>query len=138
MVDEFHLVATALAPALIHPHQHVRPVTGLRAAGTGMNGDEGIATVKRPAQQLAQFKGGDILFERLVLLLHLTPRIRVARLFGQLDESVKVPGTRFKILQRSDFLFDDIRAVDRLSRRVRVIPEARGRQAVLQHGQFVF
>ncbi len=138
MIDELDFISTALAPALIHPHQHVRPVTGLRATGTGMDGDEGIATVKRPAQQLAKFKAGNISPELFVLLLHFTPRVCVARLFGQLNQSIKITNTRFQILKRFDLLFDDVRAVDRLARSIRVIPEARGRQAVLQHGQFVF
>ena len=138
VIDEFDFVAAALAPALIHAHQHVRPVTGLRATGAGVDHDEGVATIKRPTEKLAEFKGTHIGFELRVLLIHFAPGVHVARFFREIDESVEVSGPLLQILERSDFLFDDIRAVDRLARRIGVIPEAGGRQAVLQHRQFVF
>jgi hypothetical protein len=90
VVDELDLVATALAPALIHAHEHVRPVAGLRATGSGVDGDEGIATVKRPAEELAELKGAHVVFELRVLLIDLTPGVHVTGLLRQVDEPVEV------------------------------------------------
>jgi hypothetical protein len=61
-----------------------------------------------------------------------------ASVFGEVDQAIKITRTRLQLLEGSDFLFDDIRAVDRLPRRVRVIPKAGGTHAVLQHCQLVF
>lgn len=76
---------------------------GLRATGPGVDGDEGVPAIKRPVEKLAEFKGGDILFELRVLLIDFAPGVHVARFFREFDESVEVSRTLLQILERSDF-----------------------------------
>jgi hypothetical protein len=45
VVVEHGFKPLALGPAQIHAQQHIRPVLGLSAAGSGMNGDDGVACV---------------------------------------------------------------------------------------------
>ena len=43
--------AFALRPAEVHAQEHLRPVLRLRAAGAGVDGDQGVAVVLRPAEE---------------------------------------------------------------------------------------
>ena len=45
IVQHFHGHAVGSGPAVVHPVEHLRPVLRLGAAGTGMEGQDGVAVV---------------------------------------------------------------------------------------------
>src|SRR5205814_7646095 len=72
-IHRLRFVSAAFDPALIHPQQHVGPVTRFRSAGSGMNGNECVGTIIFAGKELPQFElaelvdqpsmlGGDVSF----------------------------------------------------------------------------
>jgi hypothetical protein len=55
VIDHLRLEAVLLSPPQIHAHQHLGPVLRLRAAGSGMNVDDGIQPVVFTGQQNFRF-----------------------------------------------------------------------------------
>ena len=54
ILHDLGLVAAPVAPAQVHAQQHLGPVLGLGAAGSGMKGDDGVPAVVGAAEELAQ------------------------------------------------------------------------------------
>ena len=54
IVENLFAITAPVAPAQIHAQENLRPVLGLGAAGAGMERDDGVTPVVRPAEQLGQ------------------------------------------------------------------------------------
>ena len=62
-VGDLHLPAARLGPALIHAHEHVRPVARLGAAGPGVDAEDAVALVVRPVEEDLQLQRIELLEE---------------------------------------------------------------------------
>ena len=56
-LDQFRLELALLAPAQIHAQQHLRPILGLGAAGTGLDLQEGVVRVHLAGKHAAKLQG---------------------------------------------------------------------------------
>ena len=71
VVHELIGVAVALRPAGIHPVEHLRPVLGLGAACSGVEGEDSIVGIVLAGQKRRQTALVDLLFQRLIAGGHL-------------------------------------------------------------------
>lgn len=104
-IDNLRLVALSLAPAQEHPKDHFGPVLRLRAAGTGIDANNGVALILQSAQFLLEFQGLNLFFQGVQALFELVFRFLVRFLFKELDKGFQVPGFRFKGGNGFDIVF---------------------------------
>ena len=124
VVHHLHLVAVAVRPHVVHAVEHGSPVLGLGAAGSGVEGENGVVGVILPGEQGAQAHGLRLLGEGSKLALQLLQHGVVVFLNGHLAHGVHiVPGRAelFKIL----FLgLQHLQALLHLLGSLHIVPEA--------------
>ena len=50
-VQRFNLESLPFSPPHVHAQQHLRPILGFRAAGPGVDGEDGVVGIPLPRQQ---------------------------------------------------------------------------------------
>src|SRR5205085_7766828 len=55
-VYDFHSVSVFLRPARIHAHEHLRPVARFGASAAGLDSEERVAGILRPAEHRLKLK----------------------------------------------------------------------------------
>jgi len=89
-VDDLGLEAAPLAPADVHPGQHLRPVLGVDAALAAVDDDDRVGPVVGPAERGLQLELADGGGERRRLRLDLAGHRRVlGRQLGEVGEIVR-------------------------------------------------
>jgi len=136
----YHLpcVAVLLGPAQVHAGQHVHPVAGLGAPGSGVDVDDGVVCIIRPGEELGQ------------LLLRQPPRglgqrgLDLRRLglgvlfFGQLGEGGEILGLTQELLKRLQLPLAPGDLGEQALRALAVLPEVRRGGALLELSQLSF
>ena len=77
-------------PADIHPHQHLGPVGGVHSAGTGPDGDDGLALVIFAGEERPDFHRLEVLAQLLELRVGLGQFVVAPFFGGQLVEHREV------------------------------------------------
>jgi hypothetical protein len=75
IIEGFHFITFALGIAHIHSQKHLGPVLGLRAAGAGVDAQDGVADVILLEVQCLKFGLGELFFKCPNGLLELIPDI---------------------------------------------------------------
>ena len=97
-VIHFGFQTPALGIAQIHAQQYLGPILGLGAAGTGMQGDDGILVVIFPTQHHLQFQAAQVLLLDLELIGGFGQNGLVRLFLGQIQEDFQIFETLFLIL----------------------------------------
>jgi hypothetical protein len=125
-------VAAAFGPALIHAEEHVGPVAGFGAAGTGVDGEVGVAAVEGAGKHEVKLVAGECGEQVFVFLLNFLMAGGVAFFFGHLDEDFEVLGAGVETGEGFDAAFDAVDLVDDFAGVALVVPEARGGHAFFE------
>jgi len=80
------LPAARLAPAQVHAQQHLGPILGLGAAGTGLDVDEGIGSVHLAGEHALEFQLLDVLLVALHVGHHRQGGVLVLLALGQFQQ----------------------------------------------------
>ena len=125
-IGDVNFPTARFSPALVHPHEHVGPITRLRAAGAGVNADDAVAPVVRAAQENFQFQRVEfleisrkVLFEFLLNFFLGLGRLR----FAQLDHHVEILEFLFRLEKRLNFVPQGIGFLDEFLRLFAIAPE---------------
>jgi len=124
-VQFLDLVAAVLRPADVHAREHLRPVRGVVAAGSGAHGHDGGALIVFVVEQGRDLEFGELFAQLRDIPLGLGQGVGVAFILGHLDEEfgiVDALAELLELLQRSLFVRERGRG---LLRRIRVVPECR-------------
>ena len=84
LVVDLHLEAAALEPAQVHAQQHLGPVLAFRAAGAGMDGEDGAAFVVLAAEEALLFAALQLALKRGDAVHELPQELVVDGVAGQL------------------------------------------------------
>ena len=137
-VGDFDLPAARFRPALIHPHEHVRPIARLGAARTGVDAENAIAPVVRAAEKYPEFERVKFLEKLREILLEflLDFCLRFFRLgLAQFDHHLEIFELLFRLEQRLDFAAKGIGLVDELLGLLAVVPETFRRHQVVEFAE---
>ena len=133
-VEHLHFETVALRPAGVHAHQHLGPILRFRAAGTGVNREEGVAAVVGAAEHVLELEGLELGLDLLGFRFEgpLQCQVDLRLGFQQLRQIAPLIHALAKIvvgleppLQRLDFL-------DRGARLLLVRPQSPIRHDVLE------
>ena len=86
LVEDLGGEAMALGPAEVHPEQHLRPIGGLRTAGTGADRHEGVAVVVFAAEQQVSPSHGILGLEVARLAGNVVEDALVGLFLGEVEE----------------------------------------------------
>ena len=89
-LDQLGLEPPALAPAQIHPEQHLRPVLRLGAAGPGLDVDERAGGVHLAGEHPAELQSPEPFVESRDLRIDLGDDRGVGFLLGQAEERLRI------------------------------------------------
>ena len=112
-----------LGPHHVHPHQHLGPVTGLGAAGPGVDGDKRVAVVVGTAQHRPQLEGLQVGLGPLAALSDLLVEVVAAVFLGQLDRGRQVIGLPDDILEGFEHRVERLHLSDDALGLLLVVPE---------------
>ena len=113
-----------LRPAGVHPVEHLGPVLGLRAAGPGVELQNGVASVVLPGEERGHPGGLRLPFQGGVLLAQFLQDLRVVGLLPHLTQGSQVLPGGFQLLLAGDFVLQLFQAGLDLLRAGQVVPEA--------------
>jgi hypothetical protein len=134
-VDDLRLEARALRPPQIHPHQHLRPVLRLGAAGAGVDRHDDVLLVLRAGEHRLELEGLERAPDLGEALLDLGVQALVARLDGHLPQHADV-GRLAREVAEGPYRAGELGAL--LDERLGlpgVVPEARRRHLGVDRGQ---
>ncbi len=117
------LKSLLLGPAQVHAHQHLRPVLAFRAAGAGVDGDNGVQRIGLAVEHGAGFQ----LFVERGQSLDIALQIgeHVFALARQLEISFDVAGAADERLIVGDKVLQALALAHQRLRRGRVVPQCR-------------
>jgi hypothetical protein len=95
--------APAFAPAQVHAQQHIRPVLGFSAAGTGLDIDERVGGVHFAGKHAAKFERLELRFQPREIFFYRFGGLGVLFLAGQTEQ---LPGFFEPAVQRDDGIDD--------------------------------
>ena len=137
-VSHIHLPTARFGPALVHPQEHVRPVTGLGAARTGVDAHDAISTVVRAIEENSKLErieflevAGNVAFEFLLDIELGRFRLR----FAELNHDPEVVELLLGLQQGFDAVAERIGFVDELLCLLTVIPEMINRHQGVEFAQ---
>ena len=125
--------AVALGPAVVHAEQHLGPVLGLSAAGTGVEGEDSVVLIVLAGKQGGQLHGGNLVFNGFNLLFGLVHQREVLGLVAHLDEGHAVPGAALELLIGLVLPLEGGHALGDFLGLLHIVPEAGLGGLVLQH-----
>ena len=122
-VQNLVLEAHVVGPVLVHTDEHLRPVHGLGAAGTGMEAEDGVVAVVLTGQQSAEGLAIQLLFKGGKAFLHLGEEALVLHLLGHLNggDHVLVHGVQSAVV--GDLVLQLLGALQHLLALGRIVPE---------------
>jgi hypothetical protein len=135
VIDQLHLHPVPLGPSAVHALQHSGPIVALGSTGARVDFDIAVVGVGfarqqrrdlvalRPLRQLGE--RANTVVDQGVVALHL----------GQLDQFDRVLELRLDLARRSDCLLEAPALAHHLLRRLRVIPQRRILDLVVQFAQ---
>ena len=112
-------------PARIHAYEHLCPVLGFRAAGTGVEGQDGVARIVFTGKEQQYFAPFDFLQEGIVLFFNFTGQIRFLFFHGNFQVVQEVCCFRCQFFVAFDFRLQECRFLRNFTGLVRVIPKIR-------------
>ena len=124
-IQDSQFIAIAFGPAGIHADEHLRPVLGFRTAGTGVEGNEGVALVVFAGQEEPHFPLLDILEQVVVLLFNIFGKGSIAVFHGHFQILAEVVSFADEFFVTFDFRLEKRRFLGNLLGLIRVIPEGR-------------
>ncbi len=124
IVHQLDLVAVALGPHIIHAVEHRGPVLRLGAAGTGVEGQNGVVRVVLAGQQRAEAHALGLFRKVGVLVLQLFEQRIVVLLHGHIDEGHHVVPAGAELLIALDLTFELFEPLLNLLGLLHVVPEA--------------
>ncbi|CCX38003.1 uncharacterized protein BN452_01915 [Clostridium sp. CAG:1013] len=133
VVQSLHFVAVTLRPAVVHAEQHLRPVLGLRAAGTGVEGQNSVILIVFPGEQSGQLHGSNLTPDRFDLRFRFFHQREVLRLVAHLDESHAVPCPAQQFLICVVLVFQRGHPLGHFLGQFHVVPKTGLGRLVLQH-----
>ena len=74
-IDDRSAEAVPLRPALIHPQQHIRPITRLGSARAGLNAEKGVIAIVWTGKQHPQLQLLELAEKGRLFRLHLGQRL---------------------------------------------------------------
>ena len=123
-LDELCVETARLAPAQVHAQEHLGPVLRLRAAGAGLDVQEGVVGVHLAIEHAAEFelledtgKLGDLAFE-------VFQGCFVIFLAGQLDQILRIGASALEAVDGADYVLEGRALAAQRLGPLRVIPDA--------------
>ena len=138
IIQGFHGVAAALAPAAVHAVKHLRPVLRFRSARPGMKSQNGVLFVILSGQKSRKVLGTEIGTEFLQFPLSLRKKRKFSLLVRKLNQRHQVLVGRFQTRIRGYFIFQRTGTLKNLLGLIHVVPEIPGRSFLVQLGDFFF
>ena len=129
--------AGALDPAAVHPHQHLRPVRGLGAAGTGVHDDDGVLGVVRVVEHVAQLQVVEPPRQDCGLLLELGQGLAVPFGRGQLVQLGEVAQLTVQLFPGLELILDVARLPGNGLGLLPVAPEVAAGHLRFDHGELL-
>jgi len=77
LVDHLGSVVAPLAPAQVHPLQHLRPILRFQAAGPRMQSENGVTAIVLAAEHALELQAGDCRLDLLDCVVRLFGGVRV-------------------------------------------------------------
>ena len=124
-IQDSQFIAIAFGPAGIHADEHLRPVLGFRTAGTGVEGNEGVALVVFAGQEEPHFPLFNVLEQVVVLLFNVFGKGSIAVFHGHFQILAEVVSFADEFFVTFDFRLEQRRFLGNLLGLFRVIPEGR-------------
>ena len=137
VVHELIGVAVALRPAGIHPVEHLRPVLGLGAACSGVEGEDGVVGIVFTAEQRRQPALADLLLQRLVSADDLLQLAGVILLLGHFAQGQGVLPLTDQLVVLLDLVLQALYLTAHLLAALQIVPEAFLLRLLLQLGQLL-
>ena len=134
IVHDPDLIAVAVSPHVVHTVEHRGPVLRLGAAGTGVEGEDGVVRVILAGEQSAESGFLDLLGKLLVLALKLLEHRVVVLLNGHLAYGVHIVPRGAELLEVLDFVLERLEPLLDFLGFLHIVPEAlalRGRFKLL-------
>jgi hypothetical protein len=131
-VEHFGLVAAPRRPAQVHPHQHLGPVTGVRATGARVDGYDGVRGVLLAAEHPPELRIGELGVGFRELLGDLAAGLGVVGLDRQLEQDVGVLEAPRDAIVRLDVALDAALLAQDLLGLFAVFPQVGTRGLLLQ------
>jgi hypothetical protein len=115
----------AFRPAQIHAQEHLGPVGGFGAAGTGADRQQGGALVVLPREQQRRAFTGEVGLERRRVAVELGFELGIGSLGQQVDGGKEVVGAAEKPFPQRNLLAQPVGFAEDLLRGPLIVPEAR-------------
>ena len=130
-------VAMALGPTGIHAVEHLRPVLSLSAAGTGVEGENGVVGIVFAGQQRRQTPLADLLFQRVVALNHVGQLRGVILLLCHLAQGQGILPFADQTVMLLDLVLQPLDLLAYLLAALQVVPEAVLLRLLLEGGKLL-
>ena len=137
-VEHLDAVAVGLGPAGVHAVEHLGPVLGLGAAGTGVEGQDGVVVVVLAVEHRHELQLVDGLLDTVDSLLTLGGQGRVVLLLDHEQQRLGLLILGGQLAEALELVLDLAHLADDLLAAGLVIVEAGHRHLVLQLGQALF
>jgi hypothetical protein len=115
----------ALGPAQIHAKEHLRPVRGLGAAGSGADREERVATVVRATEEQVSPGDGVLSVQLRRLAGDIVEEALVAFLLGELEQLDGRLGSRLEMAPERELLPEAFGLTERFLSGSLIVPETR-------------
>ena len=134
VVQRFPSVAVTLRPAGIHPIEHLAPVLGLGAAGTGVELENNVVCVILTGEQRGHTDLFDLGFQRGELCFQFFQDLFILRLLAHLAQGGQILPGAHEFLEAVELVLKLLQAGLHLLRALQIVPEAVLRGLILQTG----
>ena len=134
VVQRFPSVAVTLRPAGIHPIEHLAPVLGLGAAGTGVELENNVVCVILTGEQRGHTDLFDLGFQRGELCFQFFQDLFVLRLLAHLAQGGQILPGAHEFLEAVELVLKLLQAGLHLLRALQIVPEAVLSGLILQTG----
>ena len=134
VVQRFPSVAVTLRPAGIHPIEHLAPVLGLGAAGTGVELENNVVCVILTGEQRGHTDLFDLGFQRGELCFQFFQDLFILRLLAHLAQGGQILPGAHEFLEAVELVLKLLQAGLHLLRALQIVPEAVLSGLILQTG----
>ena len=122
-VQQLDFEIVRFSPAGVHPEEHFGPVLGVGAAGTGVNGNNGVVAVKFTVQQGLDPESFQIFLKAIVGSLNLRYQTLVLCFGSQLYHDFHILQIPFQTAEFIHFIVQGFLFLQQLLGRFMIIPE---------------
>jgi hypothetical protein len=124
----------ALGPAQVHSEEHLSPVGGFCAAGSGADRQQGVALVVLAAEEKLAASAAVVGGQLLSLRVHVGENGLIVLLLGQLEQLERGSGARLKLPPQPELLTQSLRLAQELLGRSLIVPESGFEDSSIQLG----